>query len=95
MSKIHKVNLIWMKGEYILKEYWNELYGTLTHHIWNKDKECIIVATGGWSKNEEIIQRLSQTMFWHLYWQQSRRGGLYVFAIGCEQNEIEELLRND
>jgi len=85
---MNKATDIWIKGEYILKEYWNEDYGSLTHHVWNSNKQCIVVHTGGWSKNEEIIQRLSQTMFWILYWQVSKRGGHYIFAKGFERRRI-------
>ena len=37
--------------------------------------------TGGWSGNEDIIQALSTTMFWNLYWGKSVRGGHYYFVI--------------
>ena len=80
MKKQYKANMIWEKGIYILKTFWEDDYGTLTYHYWNEKKACIVVNTGGWSKNEEIIQRLSQTMFWVLYWRESKRGGHYVFA---------------
>jgi hypothetical protein len=41
----------------------------------------LILHTGGWSENEKIIEYLSNTVFWHLYWQSSKRGGHYYFEI--------------
>lgn len=88
MGKPTGADMIWIKGEGILKKYWNEDYGSLTHHYWNVNKQCIILHTGGWSRNEEIILRLSRTMFWILHWQVSKRGGHYIFAKGFERRRI-------
>lgn len=39
------------------------------------------VSTGGWSDNEKIIDAMrGNTIFWFLYWEQSRRGGHYIFS---------------
>lgn len=37
--------------------------------------------TAGWSGNEDIIQALSGTDFWHLYWNKTYRGGHYYFRV--------------
>ena len=38
--------------------------------------------TGGWSGNEDIIGALADNrVFWMLYWEQSRRGGHYLFDL--------------
>ncbi len=37
--------------------------------------------TGGWSGNEDIIQRLTETDFWLLFWVRSDRGGHFYFEI--------------
>ena len=38
-------------------------------------------STGGWSGHEEIIDELEKTWFWMFCWEQSRRGGHYIFEI--------------
>lgn len=62
----------------IIEKYWNQNYGTFD--IEGKDGIIILeLTTGGWSENEEIIDILSTTMFWFLWWQESKRGGYYKF----------------
>jgi hypothetical protein len=40
------------------------------------------ISTGGWSGNEDIIDAMSRNlMLWMLTWQQSRRGGHYIFEV--------------
>lgn len=70
----------WGKCIGILEKYWNKEYGTFD--IEGKDNNItLILTTGGWSENEEIINLISNTMFWLLWWQESRRGGYYKFKI--------------
>lgn len=38
-------------------------------------------STGGWSGHEELIEELKKTWFWFFCWEQSRRGGHYIFEI--------------
>lgn len=48
------------------------------------EPELIILTlhTSGWSGNEEIIGALqSNILFWSLYWEQSNRGGHFIFKI--------------
>ena len=56
--------------------YWPDGYG------WKQDGNRYLIATGGWSGNEEIIAALQENMmFWLMCWQCSRRGGHYEFEI--------------
>lgn len=75
----------WGKCISIIEKYWNNEYGTFD--IEGKDNNItLILTTGGWSENEEIINLISYTMFWFLWWQESKRGGYYKFEI---VNKIE------
>jgi hypothetical protein len=47
-----------------------------------KTKRRLILATAGWSGNEDIIEALQQNyIFWSLCWMKSERGGRYTFQI--------------
>lgn len=76
------------EGVTILEKYWNQHYGTLD--IEAKDGIVTLeLTTGGWSENEEIINILANTMFWFIWWQESKRGGYYKF-IYTEKMKMEE-----
>ena len=58
------IKSIWQYPEYIKHQ----------DHKWH-------VSTVGWSGNEDIICAMKRnTLFWMLYWEQSRRGGHYIFS---------------
>lgn len=70
----------WRKCINIIDKYWNSEYGTFV--VEKKDNSImLILITGGWSENEEIINIISNTMFWFLWWQESKRGGYYRLKI--------------
>lgn len=78
------------EGISIIEKYWNQHYGTFD--VEGKDGIIILeLTTGGWSENEEIIDIISTTMFWFLWWQESKRGGYYKFIyaekMGVESND--------
>ena len=57
--------------------------------IWEHQNYCDhegtkwYLSTGGWSGNEEIIQALkSNYILWVMTWEESRRGGHYIFDLG-------------
>ena len=78
------------QGINIIEKYWNQKYGTFD--IEGKDGIIVLeLTTGGWSENEGIIDILCNTMFWFLWWQESKRGGYYKFIyserMGVERND--------
>lgn len=76
------------EGVSTLEKYWNQNYGTL--NIEGKDGIVTLeLTTGGWSENEEIIDILANTMFWFIWWQESKRGGYYKFTY-TEKMKMEE-----
>lgn len=85
-EEIDKLNTnIFNYGLDIIKKYWNCDYGSLEVC---KEKEngniTLELTTGGWSENEEFINELSETWFWFLWWQESKRGGYYKFVYSEE-----------
>ena len=74
---------------------WRELFELVESIWWSADwgfrveeTETHInydMSTGGWSGNESIIRALLENYFcWHSTWQQSRKGGHYIFQIKKE-----------
>lgn len=48
---------------------------------WEQKGNIYYISTGGWSGNEDIVTALQENqLFWMLYWQQSKRGGHYIFG---------------
>lgn len=68
----------WGKCISIIEKYWNDDYGTFTIEGDN-GKHILELTTGGWSENEKLIDEIANTMFWFLWWQESKRGGYYKF----------------
>ena len=67
-----------LEGISVIEKYWNQDYGTFD--IEGKDGIIKLeLTTGGWSDNEVLINEISNTMFWFLWWQESKRGGYYKF----------------
>lgn len=57
--------------------YWpSALFG------WQKRGRTYHVSTGGWSGNESILSAMEENWtFWAVCWQQTKRGGHYVFKL--------------
>lgn len=64
--------------EYIREIWWQPEWG---FKLKGKKVITLELHTGGWSGNEDIVNALSQSMFWHLYWEKSCRGGHHYFTI--------------
>lgn len=68
-----------------------DLRGLLEHmqKLWNNDFGKVEVIgneyhfiTGGWSRNEDIIDAARENgFFWGICWEKSERGGLHVFKL--------------
>ena len=49
---------------------------------WIKKGKKYYISTAGWSGNEDIVSALEKNWtFWIMCWQQSRRGGHYIFHV--------------
>jgi len=67
---------------------WGSFFG-FDYALHCDDFDRIVVklyySTGGWSGHEEQIAELERTFFWIFCWEQSRRGGHYIFEINPKQ----------
>lgn len=77
-----------------LKEWFRIIRAMWWHADWGwheeDDKDDIFhkdpikryhISTGGWSGNESIIGAMMENrLFWAMSWEQSRRGGHYIFS---------------
>jgi hypothetical protein len=69
-------------------EYWREEKNVATIDLPNYKvvADVYYVSTAGWSGNESIIHALEKNwMFWTFCWEQSNRGGHYIFHV---KNEV-------
>jgi hypothetical protein len=62
-------------AQYVV-EVWQNDFGQATL---NPAKTYMRLITGGGSGNEYIIEALSSTLFWQVFWAASYRGGVYAF----------------
>lgn len=81
-------SLEFIKSFDFFKIGFNELANFIKLIWWNKEKGFVlkrnklILITGGWSGNEDIISALQNNyIFWGQCWQKSERGGRYTFKI--------------
>jgi hypothetical protein len=69
---------IWWAADWGWREYNTKDYN-------NRDEITYDISTGGWSGNESIINALQDNrLFWMCCWEQSNRGGHYIFKVLTE-----------
>lgn len=61
-------------------------------YVFEQKGEAYFISTGGWSGNEDVIYAMMDNhMFWGMFWNQSRRGGHYIFApMGYDFDQAQE-----
>ena len=59
---------------------------------WGRAAKRLTLVTGGWSGCEEVIGRLSETMFHFSYWESSWRGGKHTYVIPADRWEVAALM---
>lgn len=81
LAKIASWKVTGQKDFLDLMEYVHDLWAYAGDGYWSRKGDIFRISTAGWSGNEDIIAALQEnTVFWLLYWQQSRRGGHYIFG---------------
>lgn len=64
-----------------LMAYIKPLWRYADSGYWKEENGVYSISTAGMSDNEEIIEYMSSNIIWWLmFWQQSRRGGHYIFC---------------
>ena len=58
----------WNKCIDLLNDYWNTDYGTFEICKEKNGVTTLELTTGGWSENEYLINIISNTLFWFLFW---------------------------
>jgi len=79
---------LWLYAGY---GYWSMEKDVTIHDLPTYKKVCDVyhISTAGWSGNESIIRALEKNwMFWTFCWQQSRRGGHYIFHVKNEELSV-------
>jgi len=98
LEKIRKWEVLSDNDFIALMKYVHSLWEYADYGYWlQSEKNVFIIATAGWSGNEDIISALQENvMFWTLYWYLSQRGGKYIFCpqsvhLPAFENRITEL----
>lgn len=55
------------------------------HDFTHEPVRKLYISTAGWSGNEEVIQAIQSNWQLMMYWEQSRRGGHYIFEFKLPQ----------
>lgn len=93
---------IWPSND--IKGWFKFIEGLWYFHHWGwREGECVDddfeekeylynISTAGWSGNESIIRAMKRNwVLWHLTWEQSHRGGHYIFKLHEYADEPAEI----
>jgi len=61
--------------------------------LWHKKIMRLVLHTGGWSGNEDIVAELEGTWFWFMYWKATHRGGHYYFEIPWREWQKQRIVQ--
>ena len=65
-----------------LMDFIYDLWEYADSGYWVQKRKKYYISTAGWSGNEDIISALEKNWtFWMMCWQQSKRGGHYIFHV--------------
>jgi hypothetical protein len=68
------------------RELFEALENTGNHYsFFRKGTKYVLFSTGGWSENEELVEKLEQTWAWRFSIIEWRTGGHYKFKIPSKQ----------
>ena len=73
----------------LLKAEGFEEYGSITYQ-----NGILLLGTGGWSKNETMLNLLSHSLFHYIYWLADWRGGKTVYSTNQNLTNLYEIIAN-
>lgn len=61
-------------------------YGVVSAGVWydefsGQTTQRVVISTGGFSENEELLAQLRRTLFWLMWWDSTHRGGTFIFQL--------------
>lgn len=72
--------------------HWGWTEGECMDDTFDRKAYYYNISTAGWSGNESVIRAMKRNWsLWHLTWEQSRRGGHYVFQLYEHADESAEV----
>ncbi len=81
LEKIEKWSVSSLEDFHCFMAYINSIWTYADCGYWSQKGNVYSIATAGWSGNEDIVSSMKKNViFWLIYWQQSTRGGKYIFC---------------
>lgn len=87
-KELNEISQFTFKNTWDIRKFLEKIYD-LWHHTYgtyiiekNKKPKKLILITGGWSGNEDIIDAMAENhVFWESCWVKSIRGGRFEFEL--------------